>query len=126
MGHEKYIAGFYEHTFGESLNTNKSEEIHSEAGEAPHGSNGISKFFNNVKVKAMKVVNNISNLIQDNVKVKAMEFVNNIVNLIQDFFETKDGADSSEAGSTFQSFQTPKTFYVLAIAVIIVVLVKRA
>ncbi|KAF3336404.1 hypothetical protein FCM35_KLT18990 [Carex littledalei] len=112
---------------GESLNTNqnKSEKVHSEAGEAPHGSNGFSKFVNNVKVKAMEVVNNISNLIQDN-KVKAMEFVNNISNLIQDFFETKDRADSSEAGSTYQSFTSPNTFYVLAIAVIAIVLLKRA
>lgn len=98
-----------EDILGESLKTNqnKSEETHSEAGEAPHGSNGFSEFVNNVKVKAMEVVNNISNLIQD-------------------FFGTKDRADSSEAGSSFQSFISPNTFYGLAIAVILVVLVKRA
>ncbi|KAF3325629.1 hypothetical protein FCM35_KLT08709 [Carex littledalei] len=102
-------SSFSEDILEESLNTNqnKSEETHNEAAEDAHGSNGFSEFVNNVKVKTMEVVNNISNLIQD-------------------FFGTKDKADSSDAGSTFQSFLSPNTFYALAIAVILVVLVKRA
>lgn len=116
FGCEKYNAGLSEDILEESLNNNqnKSEETRNEAAEDAHGSNGFSEFVNNVKVKTMEV------------KVKTMEVVNNISNLIQDFFGTKDRADSSEAGSTFQSFLSPNTFYALAIAVILVVLVKRA
>ncbi|KAJ4763578.1 Bifunctional protein HldE [Rhynchospora pubera] len=104
---------FPEKFFEESFNNNQENgaETHSEAADAPNGSNGFTGFVNNVKGKAM-------------------DFVNNISNFIQDIFGMKAGSDSSEAeagsSSTFQSFITPtKSFYALAIAVILIVLVKR-
>jgi hypothetical protein len=77
--------------------------------EVPHGHNGFADFVNNVKVKTMEVVQNISNLFQD-------------------MFGTRTDANCSEAGgsSGFQSFITPNTFFGLTIAVILIVLLKRA
>ncbi|KAJ1698181.1 hypothetical protein LUZ63_006693 [Rhynchospora breviuscula] len=110
--YRNHQTSFPEKFFEESINNNQenSAETHSEAVDAPNGSNGFTEFVNNVKGKAMDLVNNISNFIQD-------------------IFGMKAGADSSEAeagsSSTFQSFITPNTFYALAIAVILIVLVKR-
>jgi hypothetical protein len=107
----KNNAGISESIFEESFKTNqnKKEEAHCEAEGAPHGSNGFTDFVNNVKVKTMEVVHNISNFIQDT-------------------FVTKNDADSAEAGSSsgFQSFFTQNTFFGLAIAVILIILLKRA
>ncbi|KAJ3698635.1 hypothetical protein LUZ61_002340 [Rhynchospora tenuis] len=103
---------FPEKFFEELFNNNQenSAETHSEPADAPNGSNGFTDLVNNVKGKAMDLVNNISNFIQD-------------------IFGMKAGAESSEAeagsSSTFQSFITPNTFYALALAVILIVLVKR-
>ncbi|KAJ3693654.1 hypothetical protein LUZ60_009134 [Juncus effusus] len=123
-----------ENIFEDSSKTNPTDNSDNNTSfeEASKESNRFVDFVTNMKEKAMEVVKNVSNV--TNMKEKSMEVVKNVSNLIQNVFGMKsdDGAHTSETdernSNGFTDFiLTPNNaFLSLAIAVIFIVVLKRA